>query len=224
MSGAIPRITALLPMKAHSERVHGKNLRPLGGKPLCHWILDTLQRCPHVSDILVDTDSDEIARVVLDFSKVFVVMRPKELLGDMVGINPLIEQEIRHSKSDWFLQTHSTNPLLREQTLTKAIEAFFAQKEHDSLFSVTPIHARLYRKDASAINHDPKNMLRTQDLPPVYEENSNFYIFSRKSFTDNFHRIGAKPMMWPMEKLEAVDIDFEEDFALAEALAKNEAL
>lgn len=216
---SIPGVTALLPMKGHSERVPGKNIRPLCDRPLCHWILEALAASPYVSEILVDTDSREIADLVQARKKVRVIMRPEHLLGDMVGINPLIENGIRHCAGEWFLQTHSTNPLLTTGTINGAIEAFFAaQNANDTLFSVTPYQVRFYRSDASAINHEPGNMLRTQDLPPIFEENSNLYLFSRKSFASCGHRIGKKPLLFPMNKLEAVDIDNEEDFILAELL------
>jgi CMP-N-acetylneuraminic acid synthetase len=93
--------------------------------------------------------------------------------------------------------------------------------EFDSVFSVTRLQTRLYEENGKALNHDPNVLLRTQDLEPLFEENSNFYIFSKDSFSNtNGKRIGLKPWLFEVNKLEALDIDEEEDFLLAEAVQK----
>ena len=87
--------------------------------------------------------------------------------------------------------------------------------------SLTKIQTRLYRESGEALNHDPAVLLRTQDLSPLFEENSNIYIFSRKSFAASGNkRIGLRPKMFVMDKLEAMDIDEEQDFILSELLYK----
>lgn len=214
----IPEVRALIPLKAHSERIPNKNMRLLCGRPLFHWIVEALARSKYITDIVIDTDSAEIARNAHNHFQVTVLMRPKELHGDFVGINPLINFQLSQVSGEFFLQTHSTNPLLKPSTIDNAVETFFGRKGHDSLFAVNQWQARFYWEDGRPINHDPKNMLRTQDLAPIFQENSNLYIFSRASFHENNHRIGAKPIMFPMDVLEAVDIDNEEDLVLAERL------
>jgi CMP-N-acetylneuraminic acid synthetase len=223
----IPKIKALVPMKIHSERVPRKNVRPLCGKPLFHWIVEALLRSPYIDEIIINTDSTEIAENASKNFPVTVLKRPDFLLGDMVGINPLISYDLSMSKGEYYLQTHSTNPLLRTETINQSIEAFFSQAEHDSLFSVTPLYTRLYWQDGKPVNHDPDHLLRTQDLPPILEENSCIYIFSRKVFGQRNHRLGYNPMLFSMDRLEAVDIDEEVDFAFADVwmarrLAGNE--
>ena len=95
-------------------------------------------------------------------------------------------------------------------------------EKFDSLFGATKVQTRFYDKDANPINHNPEELLRTQDLEPLYEENSNFYIFSKESFKNsNKKRIGIKPQIFEVNKLEAIDIDEPEDFILAELLYKN---
>jgi len=212
-------VTALIPLKAHSERVPRKNVRRFCGRPLFHWILESLRDSQHVTQTVIDTDSEEIAEDARANFDVRVLMRPPELRGDMVGITPLIEYDISQVPGDFFLQTHSCNPLLSARTIDAAIDIFFASPEADSLFSVTPVQKRFYWPDGRPVNHDPNNMLRTQDLAPVLEENSNIYIFSRQSFKACNHRIGARPVMFPMDPSEAVDIDTEADFRVAEAIA-----
>jgi len=214
----IPGIKALIFMKANSERVPGKNLRPLCGRPLFHWIMDSLSRSNFIDEVIINTDSSEIAESAERAFGATIHMRPEWLLGDMVGASPLIEHDLANTDGEYFLQTHSTNPMLSTQTIDNAIEAFFGQSAHDSLFSVTPVTTRMYWPDGRGINHDPDRLIRTQDLEPIYEENSCIYVFSREGFTDRRNRLGRNPMMFEMDRYEAVDIDYEYDFAVAEAL------
>ena len=216
-------ITALVPMKGHSERVPNKNLRPFCGKPLCHWIILSLQESHHVKDIVVNTDSQEIAENIRqNFETVKTIDRPDEIRGDFVSMNTIIAYDLSQLPGEHFLQTHSTNPLLSAETIDRAIELYFHNLGmYDSLFTVTRHNARFYWSDGSPINHNPQEMLRTQDLPPIFEENSNLYVFSRESFKRSGNRrIGLRPYLFEISKFEAIDIDEEEDFLLAEMLCR----
>lgn len=213
-----PKFTALMAMKGHSERVPGKNIRPLAGRPLFHWMMDALRGSRHVGEILINSDSDQIGREAETLFGATYVRRPKHLLGDMVGMNPLIEYDMSQTTSGWFIQTHATNPLLTSATIDAAIDRFLEAGTHDSLFAVNTFHSRFYTANGVALNHDPAVMLRTQDLPPLYEENSCLYAFSRASFALDGRRIGRRPLLFPTPPLESVDIDEEFQFRLADLL------
>lgn len=216
--------TVLLPMKGHSERVPNKNMKSFAGKPLYHAVMQELERCPVVAEVLINTDSEHIAEdAVSHFSKVKIIRRPVDLQGDMVSMNRIIEYDLEQSAATHFIQTHSTNPLLKSETLEQAANSYLAGlATYDSLFSVTRLQTRLYFKDARPVNHNPAELIRTQDLEPLFEENSCFYIFSKQSFAAaNGRRIGNNPALFTMDKLEAVDIDEPEDFVLAELLYKK---
>lgn len=217
------KLTALIPMKGHSERVPNKNMRLFAGKPLYHCVAELLEMAQFIDMIVINTDSQEIAQDALKhFSKVKIHQRPKSLCGDMVPTNDLFAYDIERLDNDYFLQTHSTNPLLTLDTLNSAVACFEKSlPEYDSLFSVTRFQTRLYWESGVPVNHNPDELLRTQDLPPVFEENSNIYLFSRESFSKAGNkRIGVRPKMFPINRLEAMDIDEEEDFILAETLYK----
>jgi len=214
-------ITAIIPMKAHSERVRNKNFRDFNGKPLFYWIFNTLKKVSYINKIILDTDSEELGEKVLEFfPDVEISIRPIELCGDFVSVNRLIGYNIdKYKENNIFIQTHSTNPCLKAETIEKAIEFFLNNnKKYDSIFSVNRIQTRLYKKDFSPLNHDPKNLIRTQDLDPLYEENSNFYIFTKESFDKTKARIGENPFLFEMNELESKDIDTEEDFLLSEVI------
>ncbi|NQT02645.1 MAG: acylneuraminate cytidylyltransferase family protein [Planctomycetes bacterium] len=214
----IPKVKALVPMKGHSERVPNKNIRLLAGKPCFHWIMETLSKSKYIDEIIINTDSEEIAESAQKHFDVTILERPEYLLGDMVSIQPLIKYDLSQTDGQFYLQTHSTNPLIRTETIDKAIETFHSSPDYDALFSVTEVKQRFYWPDGKAINHDPMHLIRTQDLPPIYHENSCFYIFSRETNVNYKTRLGSKPQMFPIDLLEAADIDDMEDFYWVEFL------
>ncbi len=216
-------IVALVPMRHFSERVLGKNYREMAGKPLFHYIINTLAQCNEISKIVVDTDSPTIiAGLAEHFPEVIVLERPEHLRDDKIPMNEILLYDTSQVEADYYLQTHSTNPLLKTETISKAIQTFYDTiKEYDSLFSVTGLQTRLYDENGKAINHNPNELLRTQDLPPVYEENSCIYIFSRQTLMERKHRLGYKPLMFEIDSSEAMDIDEEIDFSITEFLASQ---
>jgi CMP-N-acetylneuraminic acid synthetase len=154
-----------------------------------------------------------------NFPSIKLHERPDEIRGGDVPMNTILLHDTEQIEADWYLQTHSTNPLLKSETVTSAIDTFFAKlPEYDSLFTVTPTQTRFWNADGGAVNHDPTELIRTQDLVPIYEENSNIYIFNRETLKERGNRIGAKPLMFEMDRLEAIDIDEEEDFLMAQLL------
>ena len=215
-------IIALMPMKGESERVPNKNIREFNGQPLCSVILDKLDASDLIDQVIVNTDSNLIKNFIESrYDKVKIVERPLELRGHDVSMNKIIDYDISQFPADLYLQTHSTNPLLGEETITAAIERFIKNKSnYDSLFSVTRFQTRFYRENGEALNHDPEVLIKTQDLPVLYEENSCIYIFTREAFEKNKRRIGDNPILFEIEQLEAIDIDVEEEFVLAEKLHK----
>ncbi|HKJ27769.1 MAG TPA: acylneuraminate cytidylyltransferase family protein [Anaerolineales bacterium] len=218
-----PTIAALVPMRHNSERVPGKNYRDLAGKPLYAHIVDTLLACPEIDKVVVDTDSPTImAGLAEKFPQVVVLERPEDLRDGMIPMNEILLYDTAQVQADYYLQTHSTNPLLRSETISQAIQTFLAARgQHDSLFSVTRLQTRLYWQDGRAVNHNPDELLRTQDLPPVYEENSCMYIFTRAKLAERNHRLGDTPLMFPIDAAEAWDIDEELDFQIADFLMRQ---
>ena len=219
----MPKLVAFVPMRHHSQRVPGKNYRLLAGKPLFHHIVETLLAVPEISEILVDTDSDPIMDSLRQhFPQVKALPRPEHLRADDVPMNDILIHDTSQVQADFYLQTHSTNPLLKPQTVSRAIQSLMTHyPDYDSLFSVTRLQTRLYDQNGHAINHDPAVLIQTQDLPPVYEENSCIYIFTRETLVKRHHRIGEKPLMFEIDADEAWDIDEELDFAITDFLLRR---
>ncbi len=217
------KIAALVPMRHHSQRVPGKNFRDLAGKPLFHYVLESLMQCPEIQQIAVDTDSEVIQKDIdKNFPKVMVIDRPENLRADTIPMNAILMYDTSQITADLYLQTHSTNPLLRPATVSRAINEFRKQSPtYDSLFSVTRLQTRLWDQNTLPINHDPDVLLQTQDLPPIYEENSCIYLFTAENLKRRGNRIGESPMMFEIPVEEALDIDEEIDFQIADLLMKN---
>jgi CMP-N-acetylneuraminic acid synthetase len=214
------KVVALIPMRHHSQRVPGKNYRLLAGKPLYQHIVESLLACPEISQVVVDTDSPPVIEGLrTNFPQVLVLERPKHLRADQTSMNEILAYDTSQVEADLYLQTHSTNPLLRSVTVSRAIQTLLTDyPAYDSLFSVTRIQVRLWDQLGRAINHNPAILIQTQDLPPLYEENSCIYIFNRQNLLRRRNRLGDRPMMFPIEAAEAWDIDEDLDFAITEFL------
>lgn len=217
------RTVAVVPMRHNSERVQGKNYRPLAGIPLYHHVVRTLASVPEIDLIVVDTDSDVITNDCAEnFPKVRVLLRPEHLRDGTIAMNDVLLNTLDQVDADVVLQTHSTNPFLKADTVSAALKLFMTpDREFDSIFSVTRLQARLWDAHNRPVNHDPSVLLRTQDLAPLFIENSCFFIFTPELLRERGSRIGAHPLMVEMTHLEAVDIDTEEDFSLAAAIAER---
>lgn len=216
-------LVALVPMRHHSQRVPGKNFRLLAGKPLFHHILETLLAVPEIDQVVVDTDSEPVMDGLRQhFPQVVIIDRLENLRADEIPMNDILLHDTAQVQADFYLQTHSTNPLLRTETVTRAIETYLAAyPEKDSLFSVTRWQTRLYDQHGAAINHDPSVLIQTQDLPPIYEENSCLYLFTRDNLVKRNHRIGEHPIMFEIDPAEAWDIDEELDFVITDFLMRQ---
>jgi CMP-N-acetylneuraminic acid synthetase len=225
-SDAVRRVVALLPMKAHSERVKGKNFRDFYGKPLYAWVLDRLLAIEEIGQIVINTDArDVLAKQGLHESLRIVIRdRSPELCGDFVSMNRIIEDDIRSVEADTYLMTHTTNPLIGKETIQAALADYdegLKQNRCDSLFAVNRFQTRFYSAEGEPINHDPNDLIRTQDLDVWYEENSNLYIFNAASFAATGARIGERPALFEMQPWESVDIDDARGWRLAELIARG---
>jgi CMP-N-acetylneuraminic acid synthetase len=216
------RTVATVPMRHNSERVPGKNYRPLAGVPLYHHVIRTLTDVAELDVVVIDTDSDFIIEdCAKHFPDVEILLRPKHLRDGSIAMNDVLLNTLDQIEADVVLQTHSTNPFLKPETVSAALNLFAQQsRKFDSIFSVTRLQARLWDSATKPVNHDPSVLIRTQDLEPLFIENSCFFIFTPDLLRTRHNRIGDSPLMFEMSPLEAIDIDVEEDFTLAAAIAE----
>jgi CMP-N-acetylneuraminic acid synthetase len=207
-------------MRHSSERVPGKNYRPIAGKPLYAHILDSLLAVPEITQVVVDTDSPVIlAGLEKNYPSVTRLERPHHLRAGTIPMNEILMHDTGMVPADLYLQTHSTNPLMSAATFSRAIQALRAvYPAQDSLFGVTRVQVRLWDQLTRPINHNPAILLRTQDLPPVFMENSCIYLFTRQTLEVRRNRLGERPLMFEIDPGEAWDIDEESTFRIVEQL------
>ena len=219
------KIIALLPMKANSERVKGKNFRAFGGKPLFLWTLETLLRVKEIDTIVINTDARKllIANGIPENKRILIRDRNENICGDMVSMNTIINNDINNVDADIFLMTHTTNPFLSKHSIEASIVLFkdaLLNDKADSLFTVNKIQERFYDINAKPLNHDLNNLIRTQDLTPWYKENSNLYLFTKNAFLKKKARIGDRPIMYETDLYESTDIDTPDDWDLGEVMVE----
>lgn len=214
------KMVALLPIKKNSERVPGKNFKNFAGKPLFLWILESLLKIEDIDEIIINTDAKDllIENNIPNLKKIKIRERADHLIGDDISMNLIIKDDVESTDADLFLMTHVTNPLLRKTSILKAIHSFLNESKYDSLFSANKLQTRFYDYDMNPINHNPSELIKTQDLPIWYEENSCLYVFSKKSFFSSQARIGKNPMIYSFPKTESIDIDDQEDWKIAESI------
>jgi CMP-N-acetylneuraminic acid synthetase/NAD(P)-dependent dehydrogenase (short-subunit alcohol dehydrogenase family) len=228
------KICIIIPIKHNSERVPGKNFRDFNGKPLFHIILNTLLKSKYINHIYVDTNSHIVIESIrTDFKDTIISIyeRPLKLQPGDTPTNVLLENIITqlNFEYDYYLQTHVTNPLLKVETIDGCIEKFIEKEKegYDSLFTAKQHQTRLYtnqNNNVSALNHNINELIPTQNLKPLYEENSCLYIFKKDILFEKHHRIGYKPYIHVMNDIESSDIDIESDFVFAEQLHKYHGL
>lgn len=218
-------VVAIVPIKYNSTRVPGKNYRLMNEKPLYWYILNTLTQVSSISKIICNTDSFKIENMIKKhFPNVLIYHRPKDLEGGDISTNLLLLDTIQSlnltDPKYLFLQTHVTNPLLSKETISNSIDKFLSLSEYDSLFTAKQLQTRLYDKNREALNHNVRELIPTQNLDPLYEENSCIYLFPYSVLYKYKHRIGSNPYIFIMNDIESSDIDYESDFILTEQLMK----
>lgn len=215
------KIIALLPIKQNSERLPNKNFNLFNKQPLYTWMVKKLLSISVFDKIIINTDSLIIQKNLKKYEdKIILNKRPKNLRDNHTSMNKIIEHDINSYDADIYFQTHVTNPLLSETSIYEALNFFKKQKKYDSIFSVTSKNSMLWNKKNKPINHNPYKLISTQKLETYFEENSNFYIFTKKSFLKNKSRIGKRPFMYELSKIESFDINDIYEFKIAEQFHK----
>ena len=212
------RVVALVPVKLHSQRLANKNILPLNGKPLCWHICNTLNSVEAIDEVYVYCSDERIREYIPE--DVSFLKRDIALDGDSVKGFDIYNSFIREVDADVYVLAHTTSPFIRKETLEKAT-LNVVQGKNDSSFSARRIQTFAWYKN-EPINYDLNDVPRTQDMEPVWEETSGFYIFKKEIFTEKHRRIGFNPYIAEVKGAEAIDIDEAEDYEMACFYASKE--
>lgn len=208
------RIIAIMPIKLKNERLPGKNLKKLGDKPLLRWELDELLKIEELENIYVYCSSDEICEYLPE--RVIFKKRNKELDLPESNFSQIFESFIKEVSADIYVYAHATAPFVTLETMRQCIEAVYSGR-HDSAFCAVKIQDYLWQ-EGKPLNFDAVNVPRSQDLVPIYRETSGIYVFTKDVFKEHHRRVGLNPFIKEVSFKEAVDINTEEDFKLAEIM------
>ena len=223
------RILAVIPARGGSKRLPGKNIRMLGDKPLIVWSIDAAKGIPEICDILVSTDSSEIAEICKESGVLVPWLRPAELATDTassvdVAIHALDWYESECGTVDGLLLLQPTSPFRTKETICTGI-ALFTKHGHSTVVGVSPTHAHpmwtLKIQNGYLVPFMPETGLQTrsQDLPPAVVVNGAFYLLSPMEIRNKKTFVTEKtiPLLISASK-ETIDIDNEQDFKIAVCL------
>lgn len=219
------KFTALLPIKSESQRVPNKNFKNLNKKALFKWILEKLISINEIDQIIINTDAVRKVRNKLGVKinkKIIIKQRIDALKGNETSMNEIIKDDLNDCNNNDIIMTHATNPLLTKGFIVKCIAKYkeSIKKNYDSLLTFDQFYGRFFDHNFRPINHRTGQLIQTQDLKPLYFENSNLYVFSKKSFKKKNNRIGNKPNFMITPKEISLDIDNKADWKIAEKLIK----
>ncbi len=209
-----------IPIKSNSERVPGKNLRFLGEKKLYQHVIDTAIAANVFDDIYIDTDSFEIQQYALESGIKFIERKAELSSNNANGNDLLVHQYKTNPNYDLYYQIFVTSPFLSVETIKNCVKILKEQVGHDSIMTVIPKQGFFWYAGVP-INYRPGIMPRTQDMQPVYEETVGVYGIRKESLERYRCRVGYNPFMYEVNHREAIDIDTEEDFQMAEIIANQ---
>lgn len=209
------KVTAVVPMKLNNRRLPQKNTKPFtNGKPLCYYILSTLLKVEGIDEVYVYCSNPDIQEFIPEGVK--YLKRSETLDQDTTKMNEVLQCFAEDVPSDIYVMTHTTAPFISAESIKKGLDAV-KNGEYDSSFAAKKLQDFLW-KDGKPFNYQLDNIPRTQDLDPLYEETSGFYIYKSEVMVENNRRIGNKPFIVEVGEIESIDIDEPEDFAIADAV------
>lgn len=209
------KIVSFIPIKLNNQRLPGKNTMMLNGRPMCDYIFKTICEVKCIDERYVYC-SDEAIKPYLPQGLNFLKRDPY-LDGFQVKGLEIVDRFVKDVDADIYVLTHVTQPFTKASSIEYALQKVVSG-EYDSAFSAVVLQDYMW-KDGKPFNYDMKNIVRTQDLDPIYMETGAFFIFRKEVYTELGQRIGNNPYIHEIDQFEAVDVDTAEDFEFAKAVA-----
>jgi CMP-N-acetylneuraminic acid synthetase len=211
------KIVSFIPIKLNNQRLPGKNLMELNGRPLCDYIFRTILDVGMIDEKYVYCSDDSVEKYIPP--GIVLLKRDACLDGFQVKGMEIIEHFVRDVDADVYVLTHVTQPFTKITSIEKALNKVL-EGRYDSAFSAVEIRDYCWYK-GKPLNYDMKDIALTQDLEPLYMETGAFFVFKKEVFTKYRQRIGLNPYMHIVDSFEAIDIDTAEDFEMAELAAAH---
>jgi N-acylneuraminate cytidylyltransferase len=226
--GHVPTVVAVIPARAGSKGVPGKNIRPVGGVPLVARAVASAHAAALVDEVAVSTDGAEIAGVAREAGAI-VVDRPAEIAGDTATsesalLHALDALEADGLAADVLVFIQATSPFIDPTDLDAAVQRVL-DGESDVVLSVAETHSFLWRQGASgaeAINHDSSFRPRRQDREAQYVETGAFYVMRVDGFRKAGFRFFGRIGLAVTDERHSIEIDTPAELANADAIARSE--
>ncbi len=212
------KTVALIPIKLHSSRLPNKNIKPFfDGTPLMTFIQKTCLASRLIDEVYIYCSDESVRPYVVEGVK--FLKRPEYLDFDTCRANDIIREFMKTVDADIYINAHATSPFAKPETIDDCI-ANVSSGKYDSAFCASSLQVFLWL-NGNPVNFDPDICPRTQDLPLTFAENSIAYVFTKETFTKYGRRVGIKPYIHEVGKIEAVDIDYPEDFMIADSVYRS---
>ena len=213
------KVVAFVPIKLNSSRLPHKNILDLNGKPLCYYLPSNLLKVNGIDEIYVYCSDENIMDYLPDGVK--YLKRDKYYDGDLVKGQEIYESFIEKIDADVYVLAHVTAPFIKADSIENALSKVI-NEDYDSALSVKRVQTFTWYQ-SKPLNYSLDNIPRTQDIEPIFYETSAFFIFRKEVFTEmGKRRIGNKPYFQEVDDIEAVDIDYPDDFAFAQVIARSQ--
>lgn len=216
-------ISALIAVRSGSVRVKNKNLKKFGESNLLELKIKQLKNINELTQIVVNSNCNEMLEIAKKYN-VKTIKRDNYFASDNVSMSEVYENMARNIETEYIIYVNCTNPLVKTQTYQDAISRFFNNGyEYDSLVSCHDIKEFLFL-DGKALNYDPQNQPRSQDLPNIVALNFAISIISKNEMIKNKNIIGQSPFFYKLDEVQSFDIDTPLDFFVAEKLYEKNTL
>lgn len=209
------KVVSFIPVKLNNQRLPGKNLMQLNGRPLCDYIFNTIGKISSIHEKYVYCSDEAIQEYIPD--GLTFLKRDAHLDGPEIKGLEIIDRFVQDVDADIYVLTHVTQPFTKASSIEKALDQVI-NGGYDSAFSALEMKDYCWYQ-GKPFNYNMKDIVTTQNLAPIYVETGAFFIFRKEVFTKLHQRIGEKPYIYTVDQFEAIDIDTKEDFELAEVAA-----
>lgn len=212
------KIAAFLPAKGSSQRIECKNMKLMDGKPLFLHTLEKLVSCDFIDEVYLDSESDEILNYAsyLDY---IPLKRDPELANNKTDGHQMFYNEIRQVEADIYIQILGTSPFIKKETIEKGVNILKEHPEYDSVVLVKKEKQYTWNEKGPA--YDKNHIPNSVDLPDTIIETMGLYIVRNEAAHRIKQRYGEHVYLLEAEAMEAVDVNFPDDFQLAENIAKG---
>ena len=207
------KLIAVVPVRAGSQRVKDKNIKPFANSNLLTLKLQTLKNVANIDRIIVNSDSDDMLDIALK-NRVSTHKREDYYASSECNNSEYFQHIAEVTDADYIMYAPVTAPLVSKETYFACIDKFM-NSDINNLVTVSDVKHHMWL-DGKPLNYNPKNAPNSQDLPDVVSINYGICIISRDDMIENRNIVTENPYFYKLDEIESIDIDTEFDFMVAE--------